>query len=194
MHQIEPHFGWRDYYRVEDDPNSVYYEKEYSEFEYTNKVYNFLLHPQWDKFGSDTLLMKILFVEYDEGYAIIEFIGEWNDAINNDIMFLKRDILDDFIDMGVNKFILIGENVLNFHGSDDAYYQELYEDLEDGWAIFLHFLPHVVDEMKSYGIQDSVILDEDDEKTFDWRRKKPEVFFDIVDRFVNGDPEPLQIR
>ncbi len=43
--------------------------------------------------GSETLYLKILFVDYDERYAIIELIGEWNDAINNDIMLLKRDIV-----------------------------------------------------------------------------------------------------
>jgi hypothetical protein len=54
-------------------------------------------------------------VDYDSAYAIIELIGEWNDAIENDIMILKRDIIDVLIDQGVNQFILIGENVLNFH-------------------------------------------------------------------------------
>lgn len=182
MHQIEPHFGWRDYYRSEEDPNSPFYGQEYSEFEYTNKVYNFLLHPQWDRFGSDTLLFKILFVEYEEGYAIIEFIGEWNDCINNDIMFLKRDVLDVFIELGVNKFILIGENVLNFHGSDDSYYEELREDLEEGWAVFMHFLPHVIDEMNNYRIQYQVQIQDDDALTFDWRRHKPENLFHTISR------------
>jgi hypothetical protein len=73
---------------------SPFYEREYSEFEYTNQVYNYLLHPQWDEFGSSTLYLKILYVDYKEGFAIIEMIGEWNDAINNDIMFLKRDVVE----------------------------------------------------------------------------------------------------
>ena len=30
--------------------------------------------------------MKVLMADYDEKYAIIELIGEWNDAIENDIM------------------------------------------------------------------------------------------------------------
>ncbi|MCB9246851.1 MAG: hypothetical protein H6606_10525 [Flavobacteriales bacterium] len=193
MHHIEPHFGWRDYYRAEDDPNSPFYGREYSEFEFTNKVYNYLLHPQWDRFGSDTLLFKILFVDYDEGYAIIEFIGEWNDCINNDIMFLKRDILDEMIGLRVNKFIFIGENVLNFHGSDDSYYEELREDIEDGWAVFLHFLPHVVEEMHSYRLQDQVHIEEDDEFTFDWRRKKPEYLYGVISRQI-GRQHSLELE
>ncbi|MBK7182073.1 MAG: hypothetical protein IPH89_03600 [Bacteroidetes bacterium] len=75
-----------------------------------------------DDIDSPTLFIKILFVEYEQGYAIIELIGEWNDAINNDIMILKRDIIEKIMEYGVNKFILIGENVLNFHHSDDCYF------------------------------------------------------------------------
>lgn len=121
MQDIEPHFRWRDFYRSEDDRFSPFYQKEYSEFEYTNQVYNYLLHPQWDYFGSPTLYIKIIYADYQQGYAIIEMIGEWNDAITNDIMYLKRDVLEVLMENGINKFVLIGENVLNFHASDDSY-------------------------------------------------------------------------
>ena len=40
--------------------------------------------------------MKVLMADYQEQYAIIELIGEWNDAIENDIMTLKRDVIDEF--------------------------------------------------------------------------------------------------
>src|SRR4051812_3659777 len=123
MHAIEPHFNWRHLYTAEEDERSPFYGREYSEFEFSNRIYNFVLHPQWDDMGSPTLFIKILFVDYDERYAIIELIGEWNDAINNDIMFLKRDIIDQLLLHKINKFILIGENVLNFHYSDDSYYE-----------------------------------------------------------------------
>jgi hypothetical protein len=75
-------------------------------------------------------------------------LGEWNDALYNDIMILKRDIIDELIHEGVQKFILIGENVLNFHYSDDSYYEEWFEDVEDGWIAFINFRPHVLTEMK----------------------------------------------
>ena len=119
MHYVEPYFGWRGYYIASDDPNSPFYERNYSEFEFINTVYDFYIHPQWDSFGSSTLYIKILFVDYDEKYAIIELIGEWNDAIENDIMTMKRELIDSLMENGINKFILIGENVLNFHYSDD---------------------------------------------------------------------------
>src|SRR5690606_36466343 len=110
---------------------------------FSQKIYNYLIHPQWDSMGSNTLFLKILFVDYDEGYAILEFIGEWNDAIENDIMTLKRDLIDEMIAMDINKYIFIGENVLNFHASDDCYYEEFVEDLDDGWVALVNFHQHV---------------------------------------------------
>jgi hypothetical protein len=38
--------------------------------------------------------MKILYADYEEGFCIIELIGEWNDLLYNDIMLLKRDIVE----------------------------------------------------------------------------------------------------
>ena len=54
--------------------------------------------------------------------------GEWNDTLHNDIMFFKRNVIDHLIGQGIRKFILLGENLLNFHGSrDDEYYEEWFE-------------------------------------------------------------------
>jgi predicted nucleotidyltransferase len=71
---------------------------------------------------------------------VIELIGEWNDAIENDIMELKRDVLEKFMQEGIFKFILIGENVLNYHSDGKDYYEELYEDVteENGWVVCLN--------------------------------------------------------
>ncbi len=55
----------------------------------TQTIYNYYIHPQWDDFGSRTLYLKVLLADYDEQYVIIELFGEWNDAIENDIMNLK---------------------------------------------------------------------------------------------------------
>ena len=107
MQDIEPYYRWRDLYTAEEDELSPFYGREYSEFEYSNTIYNYFIHPQWDDFGSNTLYLKVLFAEYNTGFAIIELIGEWNDAINNDIMILKRDVIDDLIGKGIQKFILI---------------------------------------------------------------------------------------
>src|SRR6185312_16127198 len=114
MHDIEPYFNWRHLYMAEEDKLSPFFGREYSEFEYSQTVYNYYIHPQWDEFGSRTLYMKILYVDYGEHFAVIELMGEWNDDIENDIMTLKRDIVDDMIGFKITKFILVAENVLNF--------------------------------------------------------------------------------
>lgn len=152
MQDIEPYYRWRDLYQAEHDENSPFFEREYSEFEYSNKIYNYLIHPQWDEFGSHTLYTKILYADYQEGFAILELIGEWNDAINNDIMWLKREVAEVLLNSGINKFILIGENVLNFHTSDDCYYEEWFQDVEDGWIVALNFQEHVLDEFRKSNI------------------------------------------
>ena len=152
MHDIEPYYNWRHLYTAEEDSFSPFYEREYSEFEFTNAIYDHLIHPQWDEIGSPTLFIKILYVDYDEKFAIIELFGEWNDAINNDIMIFKRDIVERMMEQGIDKFILIGDNVLNFHASDDCYYQEWFDDVEEGWIVALNFRDHVLQEFSKNNI------------------------------------------
>jgi hypothetical protein len=140
MHDIEPFYNWRHIYVSEQDERSPFYGRTYSEFEFSQTVYNYYIHPQWDEFGSRTLFLKVLMADYEEQYAIIELIGEWNDAIENDIMELKREVADVFMQQGISKFIFIAENVLNFHSSDKEYYEEWYEELSDaeGWVVILN--------------------------------------------------------
>ena len=128
MHLIEPYYNWRNHYVASNDPRSPFFERTYNEMSYHIKLYDHFIHPQWDTFGSNTLYLKILFVEYEDGYAILELMGEWNDCLHNDIMLLKRDIIESLQEEGISKFILIGENVLNFHYSDDSYYEEWFDE------------------------------------------------------------------
>jgi hypothetical protein len=152
MHDIEPFYKWRDDYNSAEDDRSPFYGKEYSEFEFSETIYNFYIHPQWDFFGSPTLYLKIIYVDYDKNFAIIEFIGEWNDCITNDIMFLKREIIELLVAQDINKFILLGENILNFHCSDDCYYEEWFQDIEEGWIAAINFREHVIEEFKRANI------------------------------------------
>ncbi len=179
MHAIEPYYNWRNLYVASEDYKSPFFEREYSEFEFTNKVYNFLLHPQWDDFGSETLFIKIIFADYDQGVAIIEMIGEWNDCIENDIMNLKLEVLELLMGEGIDKFIMIGENVLNFHSSDDLYYEEWLDELEDGWIVFLNFHQHVLEEFEDANIDNYVLLGQDFEMD-NWRTYKPTQLFDKI--------------
>ncbi len=188
LHDIEPYYRWRDYYVASDDKNSPFYGRVYSELHYTEKIYNYYIHPQWDFFGSPTLYMKLLFVEYEEGYAILEFIGEWNDCITNDIMYLKRDVADVLIENGITKFILLCDNVLNFHGSDDCYYEEWWDDIKEagGWVCLVNTFDHVSDEMKRTRLQYYVNFG----RVFndvEWHRKLPEMLFqEISNRLSMG--------
>jgi hypothetical protein len=183
MHSIEPYYNWRHLYIASEDELSPFYEREYSEFEYTNAIYNYVIHPQWDDIDSPTLYIKILFVEYEQKYAIIELIGEWNDCINNDIMVLKRDIIEKVMIHGVNKFILIGENVLNFHYSDDCYYEEWFEEVEEGWIAFLNFRDHVMTEFNRANI-DYYIVSGGSLNDVAWRTSSPQQLFEKVESVV----------
>ena len=191
MHFVEPHYEWRPYYIANEDSLSPFYGRDYSEFEFTNKVYNFLLHPQWDHFGSQTLFLKILYVDYSDRVAVIEMIGEWNDAIENDIMHLKNEVIDTLIDLELNKFIIIGENVLNFHYSDECYYEEWFDEINDGWIAMVNFHEHVSKEFQSIGL-DQYLISGGELDEMEWRNYTPMQFFNkissIVDRRLNEIP------
>lgn len=186
MQHIEPFYNWRKKYIAAEDSNSPFFGCTYNEFEYSNKVYNYYIHPQWDAFGSPTLYLKILFANYDDGFAIIELIGEWNDALHNDVMFLKRDVVDELVRCGIHKFILIGENVLNYHGDDNCYYEEWWDDIKDdeGWIAFVNFRPHVIDEMVESELQYYVNLD-DVFGDINWRPQTPKKLFEAIDTLIN---------
>ncbi len=179
MQDIEPFYNWRHLYTAEEDPKSPFFGRTYSEFEYSQTLYNYYIHPQWDDFGSRTLYMKILYVDYDQHYAIIELLGEWNDAIENDIMTIRRDITDQLFRLGIIKFILITENVLNFHSSDDSYYEEWREQLEDenGWVVILDMPEQSKYDFKKARLTNYIELMELPQ----WRTLKPEFVFQLID-------------
>jgi hypothetical protein len=185
MHHVEPHYNWRGYYIASEDPTSPFYGREYSEFEFNNSIYNFYIHPQWDTIGSPTLFIKILFTDYETGFVIIELLGEWNDAIENDIMILKRDIIEPIMEQGITKFILIGENVLNFHYSDDCYYEEWFDEVEDGWIAMVNFHEHVITEFERANIDHYFLMGGELEE-IEWRTYLPQQFFDKVSSLVNN--------
>ena len=99
-------------------------------------------------------------------------------------MHLKRNIIDHFNLLGINKYILIGENVLNFHGSDDSYYEEWFEDVEDGWICGINFRDFVIDEMKVFNI-DNYLNFGGDLDIENWRTLKPEFLFEKVNLIIS---------
>ena len=173
MQDIEPFYQWLSIYQASEDPRSPLFDRDYSETHYHHTVYNYFIHPQWDSIGSETLYLKILFVDYEEHYAIIEFIGEWNDTLHNDIMTLKREIIDVLNAEGIRKYILIGEHVFNFHFSDDCYYEEWFDEIApEGWICLINFQNHVLQELQQCGLDQYLICAAPFDR-FNWRRFSP---------------------
>ena len=110
-------------------------------------------------------------------------IGEWNDAIENDIMTLKRDVIDAMMLEGINKFILITENVLNFHSGDKDYYQEWQEENTEngGWAIALNMSEPAQYDFRRKKLNNYIELID----LPDWRIYKPYHLFKKINDIVN---------
>ncbi len=179
MHNLEPFYNWRHIYTSEEDPRSPFYGRTYSEFEFSQTVYNYYIHPQWDDFGSRTLYLKMIYADYDLHFVVLELIGEWNDAIENDIMELKREVLDPLFKQGITKYILIAENVLNFHSSDKEYYQEWYDEVseENGWIVAINMSEAAQHDFRKKKLNYYVELMELPE----WRIYKPYHLFKKID-------------
>jgi hypothetical protein len=118
-------------------------------------------------------------VDYATRYAVIELFGEWNDALHNDIMFLKRTVIDYLVEKGIYQFILIGENILQFHGGEQDYYEEWFEDIEDGWIAAVSFRDFILEEFRRYHL-DSYINFGGTLQIENWRTMKPNLFYESV--------------
>ena len=193
MHDIEPHHLWRDRYVAAEDKRSPHYGRIYDEFRFTKLVYNYYIHPQWDEFGSTTLYAKIIYADYEEGVAIIELIGEWNDCLTNDVSALKQNLIDPLINEGIHKYILVMDHVLSFHGSDDCYYEEWFEDIidENGYFFFINLLDHVRQEMLDTGIHHFTPIDHELE-VLNWRSFQPKALILQVESIAAGLTKLIQ--
>ena len=183
MHEIEPFYGWTNLYEAAEDPESPFYGNQYSESECVHSIYNYFIHPLWDEMGSPTLYVKLLYTGYKDGFCVIELMGEWNDVLHNDIMFLKRNVVEPLLDNGIYRFILIGENILNFFADDDSYYQEWFDDLDNGWIACVNFRQHVLKEIADghldYYMATGGHLDE-----LRWRILTPKQLLAVVDSLM----------
>lgn len=150
MHSLQPHSAWRTRYIAADDPRSPFFLDQGAPLNGVyHQMYDFVIHPDWDDIGCETLFLKVLFVDYAEGCAVIELLGEWNDALHNDVMEFKRRVADPLLAEGIVRFVLVGDNLLNFHAEDPDYYAEWAEEVEEegGWIVGLNFRDHVADEV-----------------------------------------------
>lgn len=186
MHHIEPFFNWRDIYTAESDEASPFYGRQYNELAFETTVYGYYIHPQWDSIESETFYVKLLYANYESGHAIIELFGEWNDAIGNDISLLKNNFIDVLLDAGISKFLLIGEHVFNFHGSEDDYYAEWFEACieEAGWIIGINFRDFVLEEMNAFNIGEYIQMSAPFNEV-KWRKFKPDLLLQQIDQLMN---------
>jgi hypothetical protein len=97
-------------------------------------------------------------------------------------MNLKRDVVDKFLRNGITKFILIAENVLNYHSSDKDYYEEWFEETkeEDGWIVCLNMPEPTQYDFRRAKLDRFVELMELD----NWRIYKPFHLFKKVDQEI----------
>jgi hypothetical protein len=125
------------------------------------------------------LYIKELYADYELSFVILELLGEWNDAVENDVMQLKREVIDPMIATGIYKFILITENVLNFHSSDEEYYLEWYDDIKDegGWIVAVNMPSQTQYDFRQTHIDRLVKMQEYP----NWRTFQPQHFFQLVD-------------
>ena len=175
MHTIEPFYRWKKYYQAEKDPASPFYGNSYSN-QYEDTIYGYFIDPQWDYIGSETLYCKLLFSDYSSKTCIIELFGEWNDALHNDSMHLKRTLIDPLLQAGITKFILLADNLLQFHGGETDYYEEWLEEVEDGWIVGLLFAEFVELEWAKYHV-DYYINFGGNLQIPNWRTLKPDMIF-----------------
>jgi len=97
-------------------------------------------------------------------------------------MTLRRDVTDILFADGISKFIFIAENVLNFHSSDDSYYEEWREQLEDsgGWVVILDMPPQSQYDFKQARLTNYIELLDFPQ----WRTLKPEIIFQQIDNLM----------
>lgn len=184
MQDIEPFYNWENYYVASHDERSPFHGREYNLTRYENDIYGYYIHPLWDEIGSETLYCKILFANYDKRFVVIELFGEWNDTLHNDIMHLKRQVIDPLVHEGIRHFVLICENILNFHGSDDSYYEEWFEDVEDGWIAAVRSPDFVEREWKKYHLDYYINFGGTLDDIINWRTMKPAPLFDLVNSLL----------
>ena len=183
MHNLEPFYNWRELYIASEDERSPFFGRQNSEIYFEHTIYDHYIHPQWDYFGSNTLYLKLLFVQYEQQYAIIELFGEWNDILYNDIMFLYRNVIEELINQGIKYFVLIGENVLDFHSDTDDYFAEWFDNLDDGWIIGINFRQHVKQEFREANIDQYLIFGGEFDE-LPWRRLLPQQLFARLNEWV----------
>lgn len=181
MFEVEPWYGWLHLYDPEQDEHSPFYGVEHNLFEFDRRIYDMPAHPLWEDFDSENLLLKILYADYEQGYCVIELIGEWNDLQFNDFRLLRDNCLQWLLDAGISRFILICENVFSAFLEMQDYYEAFQDDLgTEGYIHLLRLRPEVQAEFIRYGISAYVNWSPDADAV-NWRKLHPDQLLATVE-------------
>ena len=85
------------------------------------------------------------------------------------------------------------ENVLNFHGDDDSYYEEWYEEISDegGWITTINSFDHVANEMERSNLQYYIHTGESFNEMA-WRGKEPHHLIQQVEQVMRSNTKQLR--
>ena len=100
-------------------------------------------------------------------------------------MYLYRNVIELLIDKGIKYFILIGENILNFHADTNDYYEEWSNNIGDGWIIGINFRSFVISEFSEVNI-DYFIAFSGEFNDVQWRKIMPDQLFEKLTLTFNN--------
>jgi hypothetical protein len=185
--EIVPFGGWLHWYNPVADSHSPFQPPGEDE----RYIYTFRAHPAWDSIDSESLLLKILYADYSNGYAVIELLGEWNDLFENDFRLLVQNCLEVLEQAGITRFVLICENVFQAYFQDTEYYEAFQDVLmeNEGWIFLLRIRNDVLQELNRYGL-DQYFYWSEELQYIAWRKLHPAKLFQLVNRVVNRGTLP----
>lgn len=171
--EVEPYAGWLLFYDPSTDERAPLPAGPEGDLP-SRYIYTFAANPLWDSIDSESLLVKILYLHYQEGYAVVELLGEWNDLFENDFRLLCERLINPLMEEGVNRFVFICENVFNVYIDATDYYEDLQDRLADeaGWICLLKARPNVQEGLAASQL-DRYLLWDDQLDHLRWRKLKP---------------------
>ena len=72
---------------------------------------------------------------------------------------------------------------MNFHYSDDCYYEEWLDDVEDGWVVAVNFHEHVINEFQRINIDNYFVMG-GELQDIEWRNYSPFQLFKKINGLV----------
>jgi hypothetical protein len=66
------------------------------------------------------------------------------------ITYKPHRVNNRFTILCINRYIFIGDNIFNFHDSDDCIYQEWIDEVEDNWFVFVTLEESHAKERRKY--------------------------------------------